>query len=68
MPVEAAISSHINNLRSIIKHLAKFKETVDEEDPKAILLNSFLLKYNSDIFTMSELPSRSLDEMIAALL
>ena len=38
------------------------------EDAYAILLNSLPPKYNSAIFTLSQLPSQSLDEMIATLL
>jgi hypothetical protein len=40
MPVEATMSSHVNNLRSIIRQLAEVKAIVDEEDAKAILLNN----------------------------
>jgi hypothetical protein len=68
MPVEATMSSHVNNLRSIIRQLAEVKAVVDEEDAKAILLNSLSPKYSSAIFTLSQLPSQSLDEMIATLL
>jgi hypothetical protein len=68
MPTKATMSNHINDLRSIIRQLAKFKAITDEEDAKAILLNSLLPKYNSVIFTLSRLPSQSLDEMIAASL
>ena len=68
MPVEATMSSHVNNLRSIIKQLAQVKAIVDEEDAKAMLLNNLLPKYNSGIFTSSQLPSQSLDEMVATLL
>jgi hypothetical protein len=67
MPTEATMSSHVNNLRSIIRQLAEVKAVVDAEDAKAILLNSLPPKYNSAIFTLSQLPSQSLDEMIATL-
>jgi hypothetical protein len=67
MAVEATMSSHVNNLRSIIRWLAEVKAVVDEEDAKAILLNNLAPKYSSAIFTLSQLPSQSLDEMIAAL-
>jgi hypothetical protein len=68
MPAEATMSSHINNLRSIIRQLAEVKVVVDEEDAKAILLNSLLPKYRSAIFTLSHIPSQSLDKMIVAML
>jgi hypothetical protein len=68
MPIEATISSRVNDIRSIIRQLAEVKAVVDEEDAKAILLNSLPPKYSSVIFIMSQLPSQSLDEMIAALL
>jgi hypothetical protein len=41
---------------------------VDEEDAKAIILNSLPSKYNNVIFTLSQLPSQSLEDMIVALL
>jgi hypothetical protein len=53
MRVEATMSIHVNYLRYIIKQLAKVKALVDEEDVKAILLNSFPPKYSSVIFTRS---------------
>jgi hypothetical protein len=68
MPVEATMSSHDNDLRSIIRQLAGVKAVVDAEDAKAILLNSLPPKYSSAIFTPSQLPSQSLDKMIASLL
>jgi hypothetical protein len=68
MLVEATMSSHVNNLRSIIKQLAEVKTVVDEDDAKAILLNNLPPKDSSAIFTLSELPSQSLDKMIPALL
>jgi hypothetical protein len=68
MPTKATMSIHVNDLRSIIKQLAEVKAVVDEEDAKAILLNSFPTKYNSVIFTLSQLPSQSLNGMIAAFL
>jgi hypothetical protein len=68
MPTDATMSSHVNNLRYIIRQLAEVKVIVDVEDAKAILLNSLSPKYISAIFTLSQLPSQSLDEMIATLL
>jgi hypothetical protein len=68
MSTEITMSSHINNLRSILRQLAEVKVVVDEEDAKAILLNSLPSKYNNVIFTLSQLPSQSLEDMIVALL
>jgi hypothetical protein len=53
MLVEAIKSSHVNDLRSIIRQLVEVNEVVDEEDVKAILLNIFSSKYNSAILTLS---------------
>jgi len=53
MPAEATMSSHVNNLRSIIRQLAEVKAVVDAEDAKAILLNSLPPKYSNAIFTLS---------------
>jgi hypothetical protein len=66
MSVEATMSSHINTLISIIRKLAEFKAVVDEEDVKAIILNSLSPKYSSSIFTLSQLPSQTLDEIISS--
>jgi len=65
MPAEATMSSHINDLGSIIRQLAEVKAVVDAEDAKAILLNSLPPKYSSATLTLTQLPSQSLDEMIA---
>ena len=43
------------------------KAVVDEEDAKAILLNSSSFKYDNVIFTSSKLPSRTLEDTIASL-
>ena len=68
MLAEATMSSHVNHIRSIIRHLVEVKEVVDEESAKAILLNNFPPKYSSAFITLSQLTSQSLDEMIATLL
>jgi hypothetical protein len=68
MQVEVTMSSHVNNLRSIIKQFAEVKAVVDEEDVKDILLNSLPPKYSNVIFTLGRLPSQSMNEMIVALL
>jgi hypothetical protein len=41
---------------------------VDEDDAKAILLNSLSQKYDNVIFTLTQMPSRTLEDMISALL
>jgi hypothetical protein len=53
MPAEATMSSHDNNLRSIIRQLAEVKAVVDDEDFKAILLNNLPPKYSGVTFTLS---------------
>jgi len=40
MSTKIIMSSHINNLRSILKQLVEVKNGVDEEDAKDILLNN----------------------------
>lgn len=49
MPADITISSHINNLRYILKQLAEFKAVIDVTDTKFALLNSQPSKYNSII-------------------
>jgi hypothetical protein len=61
MSIEITISSHINNLRSILIKLVEIKAMVDEEDNKAIILNIVLFKDNNVIFTISRLPSQTLE-------
>lgn len=68
IPCKSTLSSHVNNVRSIIRELVEFKAVVDEEDSKAILWNNFPPKYNSEIFTLSQLPSQSLYKTIATFL
>ncbi|KAH9291344.1 hypothetical protein KI387_043468, partial [Taxus chinensis] len=63
-----SMSSHINNLRSLIRQLAEVKAAIEDEDAKAILLNSLSSKYSNVVFTLSQIQSQSLDDMIAALL
>jgi hypothetical protein len=41
---------------------------VEEEDAKAILFNIFPSKYNNVIFTLSQMSSQILEDMIVALL
>ncbi|KAH9306605.1 hypothetical protein KI387_011009, partial [Taxus chinensis] len=65
---EVFMSSHINNLRSLIRQLAEVKAAIEDEDAKAILLNNLSSKYNNVVFTLSQIQSQSLDDMIATLL
>ena len=48
--------------------MAEIDSKIDEDDAKAILLNSLSSKYDNAIFTLSQMPSQSLHEMIAALM
>jgi hypothetical protein len=59
MPTEATMSSHVSNLRSIIRQLAKVKAVDEKEDAKAILLNNLPPKYSSAIFTLKQLFTKS---------
>eukprot|EP01018_Ginkgo_biloba_P039116 Gb_11768 [translate_table: standard] len=68
MSAEVTMSSHINNLRSLIKQLAEVNVMVDEEYAKAILLNSLPSNYSNVIFTLSLMSSQTLEDMISTLL
>jgi hypothetical protein len=65
---ETRLSTHINELMSLFKQLADTGTEVDPEDAKAILLNSLSSKYSNVVFTLSQLPSQSLEGMVASLL
>lgn len=65
---EMPLSDHINALMSLLRQLADVGTKVEAEDSKAILLNSLSSKYNNIIFTLSQMSSQSLEEMIASLL
>lgn len=65
---EMPLSDHINSLMSLLGKLADVGTKVEAEDSKAILLNSLSSKYNNIIFTLSQMSSQSLEEMIASLL
>jgi hypothetical protein len=41
---------------------------MEEEDAKAILLNSLPSKYNNVIFTLNQMSSQTLEDMIVSLL
>ncbi|KAH9312384.1 hypothetical protein KI387_027419, partial [Taxus chinensis] len=62
------MSSHINNLSSLLRQLAEVKAPVDDEDAKPILLNSLPPKYSNVVFTLGQMPSNSLEDMISSLL
>lgn len=64
MHEEASLSTHINELKSIIRKLAKIGNKIDDDDAKVILLNSLSSTYDNIIFTLSELSSRTFDDMI----
>jgi hypothetical protein len=67
---EVSLSSHINDLKSLLAQLADIDSDskVGEDDAKAILLNSLSKKYDNAIFTLTQMPSRTLEDMISALL
>ena len=65
---EIYMSNYINDLMSLIKHLAEIGTKVDEYDDKAILLNNLSSKYNNALFTLSQMSSQSLEGMIASIL
>jgi hypothetical protein len=63
-----SLTSHINELKSLIRQLGDTGIEVEEDDSKAILLNSLSSNYDNAIFTLSQMPSKTLDEMIASLI
>ena len=70
MAAETTTSGHIKDLKSLIKHLAlaEVSSKIDEENVKDLLLNSLPSTYNNIVFTLSQWPSQSLDELISSLL
>ena len=68
MHSEISLSTHINELKALMRQLAEINSKIDEDDAKAILLNSLSSKYDNAIFTLSQMPSQSFDDMIAALM
>lgn len=48
--------------------MEKIDSKEEDEDTKAILLNNLSSRYDNVIFTLCQLSSQSLDEMIASLL
>ena len=65
---ETYLSSHINEPNSLMRQLTEIKAPNEEDDAKAILLNSLSSNYDNTIFTKCQFSTKSLDEMIAALL
>ena len=65
---DTSLSSHINNMKSLIRKLAEIGATIEDDDAKAILLNSLSSNYDNVAFTLSQLSSRTLDEMISMFL
>jgi hypothetical protein len=68
MHQERSLSTHINELKSITKEMTKIGNEVDDEYAKAILLNNLSSNCDNVNFTLPQLSTRTLDEMIAALL
>lgn len=65
---ETSLPIHINELKSLMRQLVEINSKVDEDDTKAILLNSLSSRYDNVIFTLSQMPSQALDEMIETLM
>jgi hypothetical protein len=62
------MSSHINNLKLLIKQLTEIGANFDEEDAKAILLNNLHSKCSDVIFTLTQMSFQTLEDMIYVLL
>lgn len=62
------MSNHISNLSSLLRKLAEVKALIDDDASRAILSNSFPSKYNNVIFTLSQITSQNLEDMILSLL
>lgn len=68
MNEETSMSSHINNLMSLLRQLGEAGTKVEDEDAKAVLLNSLPSSYSNVVFTLSQISTQTLQETIAALL
>lgn len=68
MHEETRLSTHINELMSLLRQLAEIGVKVDPDDAKAILLNSLSSKYSNVVFTLTQLPSQTLEGMVTSLL
>ena len=51
-----------------MRQLAETGDKVELDDGKEVLLNSLSSKYSNVVFTLSQLSSQSLEEMVASLL
>ena len=51
-----------------MRQLAETGDKVELDDGKEVLLNSLYSKYSNVVFTLSQLSSQSLEEMVASLL
>ena len=65
---ETGLSTHINELMSLFRKLAETDAKVESDDDKAILLNILSSKYSIVVFTLSQLSSQSLEDMVTSLL
>lgn len=69
MAIKTTMSNHINELKALVKQLVEVGMTLEEEDVRALLLNILPPSmYNYVVFTLSQLSSQSLDDMISTLL
>ena len=62
------MSSDVNNLMSLLRQLSEAGTKVEDEDAKAVLLNSLPSSYSNVVFTLSQISTQTLQETIAALL
>ena len=68
MPMETTMPSHINNLKSLVRKLTEVGAKVKDEDAKALLLNTLPSTFNNVVFTLSQLSSLNLDDIVSTLL
>jgi hypothetical protein len=54
-------------LKSVVIELIEFGVKVEDEDTKTILLNSLSSSFNNVVFTLSQMWSQTLDEIISSL-
>jgi hypothetical protein len=66
MHEETCLSTHINDLMSLLRQLAETGIKVDPDDAKTI--NSLSSKYSNVVFTLAQLPSQTLEGMVTSLL
>ena len=62
------MSNHVNNLMSLLRQLGEAGTQVEDEDAKAILLNSLHSSYSNAVLTLSQMSTQTLHEIIATLL